>query len=465
MSHQTPGICLVGLGPHARRIYYKYIQSEVNKGTVRFDTLVDVEPRRENIETFLNEKDVRPAHTLFCPAKGSVAPKQMAQNVVRALDQSIKEGGISYAIVSTEPKAHKVYIEYFLKKGIPVLTDKPLTAPIGSNWSRRSAAKIYSDALELEALSRATGIPLYVQAQRREHPAYVYIFEQIRTVVEEYSIPITFFTIYHSDGTWSMPGEFLSRENHPYKYGYGKILHSGYHFVDLLAQLIEINASLVPHMRTENTTRLLRPHEHYRQIRGGNLYEKLFGVTTKEPRDFRLGEVDSYSNFTLTDARTGYPMTYGHIDLLQSGFSKRAWHALPNDTYKGNGRVRHEYMNVHVGPLLNIQLHSYQADESDKGAKDGVGGEEHLEVYEFRNEKLIGGKPFEVIDFGKVIRERSHDDEVYIGQNEVARHTIFQQFLGNQPSRALIGGQMRTNAILSSMFTSAITGRPSRSKI
>ena len=30
-------------------------------------------------------------------------------------------------------------------------------------------------------------------------------------------------------------------ENHPYKYGYGKLFHSGYHFIDLLAEFVKLN--------------------------------------------------------------------------------------------------------------------------------------------------------------------------------------------------------------------------------
>ena len=42
-----------------------------------------------------------------------------------------------------------------------------------------------------------------------------------------------------------MPDEFIYRENHPYKYGYGKLFHSGYHFVDLLTWLLESNNELI----------------------------------------------------------------------------------------------------------------------------------------------------------------------------------------------------------------------------
>lgn len=54
-------------------------------------------------------------------------------------------------------------------------------------------------------------------------------------------MPINKISISHSDGNWNMPSEVIFRENHPYKYGYGKMMHSGYHFIDLLSWFMEIN--------------------------------------------------------------------------------------------------------------------------------------------------------------------------------------------------------------------------------
>ena len=455
---------MVGFGPHARRIYYKYIEEEVVLGTFQFEILIDIESKRDSIMDFLHNKVAQPKQILLCQEKSYLAPTKMDKQVKDVLDLAIKKGRIKYAIIATEPKAHKTYIEYFLSKHIPVLTDKPLTAPVGSSYKKRSARKIYTDALDLNKLSIETKTPLYVQAQRREHPAYVFLFNEIRKVVENFKIPITFFNIYHSDGTWSMPSEYLTRENHPYKYGYGKLLHSGYHYVDLVAQIAEINRSIIPSLTITNTTRLVQPHKHYHQINGVSLYKRLFGIQTTSPGKMNFGEVDAFSQFIFKD-KERREITYGHTDLLQSGFSRRSHFEISNDTYKGNGRVRHEYLNINIGPLMNIQLHSYQADEIYKCPPIGVGSEDHLEVYIFRNDQLIGGKPFEIFDFGEELRAGFSKQESYIGQNEVARHIIFKQFLNNEPSRALIANQVLTNAILSSMLHSAITGRSAQSRI
>ena len=51
------------------------------------------------------------------------------------------------------------------------------------------------------------------------------------------------------------------------------------------------------------------------------------------------------------------------VSLLQNSFSRRGWFAPRQDTYKGNGRVRHEWLILNVGPLLSVHVDSYQSHE------------------------------------------------------------------------------------------------------
>jgi hypothetical protein len=464
------GICLVGLGPHAKRIYYKYIEQEVLEGRLEFEMVIDLESKKEDIAKYCETQKICPKKVLLCADKDQLVPKKLDPSIEGELNEAIKNNKIHYAIVATEPKAHKIYIEYFLKNKIPVLTDKPPTAPTGLNYDEDSAEELYTDAKYLSELSIKMKTPLYVLVQRREHPAYMSIFSEALKVVKEYGVPITFFNVYHSDGQWNMPEEYLTRENHPYKYGYGKIMHSGYHFIDIVSWIAETNKTILPKLYISNRTELIRPHTHYRQIRSQKLLKRLFNKETVEPSNIKMGEVDSYTNFFFRDGELPEDrenvVTFGHLDMLQSGFSGRAWYDLPRDTYKGNGRLRHEYINLHIGPMFNIQLHSYQSARSDEHSKFDVGGMEHQEVNFFRNDKLIGGKPFETVNFGKDIRDKySSDLPQYLGQNEASRYVIFKKLLNGEDSSTLIENQLLTNEITSNMFLSAIRGDEQTFKI
>lgn len=455
-NKSIPGICLVGLGPHSKRIYYKFIEHEVGLGNLSFEILIDLQSKNRDINEFYKTQKILPKLTLLINNKEQIIPHEIDQDTENILLKEINNGRIKFAIISTEPKAHKIYIEFFIKHHIPVLTDKPLTAPVGLNFKITSADSIFTDAKKLYFLSKKYDTPIYIQAQRREHPAYIFVFNEITKIVKEYGIPITFFDVYHSDGVWTMPNEFTLRENHPHKYGYGKLMHSGYHFVDIVSRIAEINKLVVPNLNIYNNTNFLSPKMHFNQINGKSLYYKLFHKRTKPPSDVGMGEVDSYTSFIFKNGNkiSSDIVTYGNLNLLQSGFSKRAWFDLPKDTYKGNGRVRQERININVGPLFSIHLHSYQSQEINRGYKYGVGGEHHIDVYIFRNNDLVGGKSMEIIDFSQ--KKDKLSDFNFLGHNEISRYNVFSKFINNIKSGVLIENQLNTNKILSSMIKSSI---------
>ena len=96
-----------------------------------------------------------------------------------------------------------------------------------------------------------------------------------------------------------MPTEFLDRENHPYKYGYGKLFHSGYHFIDLLAWLLEVNRETKNkqinkaemYVSTNNPTDFFHVFNNYdyKKILKTNRFEKTL-VDANSCKDF--GEID-----------------------------------------------------------------------------------------------------------------------------------------------------------------------------
>ena len=91
------------------------------------------------------------------------------------------------------------------------------------------------------ALAERSTANATVTVQRRAHPGYCFVHKLLSDFVKLWRIPISYIDIYHADGMWCMPGEMCTRSYHPYKHGYGKLMHSGYHFLDLLMWLHSIN--------------------------------------------------------------------------------------------------------------------------------------------------------------------------------------------------------------------------------
>ena len=429
---RVSGLVLVGLGPHAKRIYMHYF----TQYRIRPDVVVELESQRGSVEEHFRGLGYRPRF-VFVPDSSRDAETVPAATAAELRRLQI-ELRLSHVVVSTEPKAHLAYLRFFLESRMNVLTDKPITAPVGVSVSTDAASRIRSDYDQLAVLRSEAGVSFQVQCQRRWHEGYQFARRLVGETVARFGVPVTSIEIYHCDGMWNMPDEFTTRENHPYKYGYGKLLHSGYHFIDLLTWFESANAVL-PHKRAESVelyTAPVRPADSFKVI-GADDYRALLGTSRFEDwmDDAGMQRVQSYGEVDLhalaqfrCDGRT---VTTATLNLVQSGFSRRAWHRLPPDTYKGNGRIRHERMNLQVGPLLNVQVHSYQSAEiTDRGADrdDAVGGTEHFELYLFRNTELIGGLPFQRVSLQEITKPTGGG---FLGFNEQARERALRHFLAS----------------------------------
>jgi len=258
-----------------------------------------------------------------------------------------------------------------------------------------------------------------------------------------------------------MPDELFSRENHPYKYGYGKLMHSGYHFVDLFAWLSEVN-NLVERKKPDSAELFVKRFSAYdflHQVDEAD-YERLF--KTKRFSSFfeparlqearRFGELDVFALCQLK--RGDAVVTTASINLQQNSFSRRSWADPPEDGYKGNGRVRHERVAIQVANLLAIQVHSYQVCEVNKRdvETEGAGHQDHFDVYIFRNSGLVGGKPLEKFKIGEEARQRSRDDTSYLGHNEKAREANFLDFLEHKRGPSHFATHSTTNRLISKIY-------------
>ena len=428
-DNMKKNIVLVGLGPHAKRIYIKLFK----KHNLCPKLIVDLEENKSKILEYLSEIDME-TNTYF--VKNNEANfKELSLNVRNDLSDLIKKNDIKYAIISTEPKAHYAYAKFFIENDINILMDKPITAPIDVMNNIDRAREITTDFNELSKLysMHQDKMKFVIQCQRRFHAGYMYIKNLLMEMVNEYKVPITYIDLYHCDGMWNMPDEFFYRENHPYKYGYGKLFHSGYHFIDLLAWLLECNNSLENKAnKVDLYTTTFKPYDFFNTINNDFYHKYLktdkFNEILNHPEKVQsFGELDVHTMLDFkNDDKT---LTHCSVTLMQSGFSKRAWATLPEDTYKSNGRIRHERINIQLGPLMNIQVHSYQALEINDETNDNkfnTGGLDHFDIYIFRNNNLIGGKAFEKLSINDLLKKEENE---FLGNNEKAREICFLDFL------------------------------------
>jgi len=437
-------IALIGIGPHAKRIYLHYIK----KHKENLELVVELESERSKIRKYLDENGFKKTKIFCIPDKfkdNLELPNDLESNLIAVM----KTLDITHIFISTEPKAHNMYVKFALKHDINVLTDKPITV-VKNMTSKKSIDKVREQYYQILKDAETSKAECKVMCQRQYHRGYEKVKQILNEVVSDYQIPITHIDIYHCDGNWEMMHD-LNKENHPYKYGYGKLFHSGYHFIDLLSDFIKINNQLPDNKRIyhgEIYSNCFTPNDE-KAIVGIEDYKRLFKnqeipeyyYENKNPKFNKYGEKNFYGLMKFTNANHQL-ITEVSMNLLHYGFSRRGWIQSKN-FYKENGRIRHERININVGPLLNIQVHSYQSkeikDRLDCKTEEQFGGLEHFDIYIYRNVDLIGGKPFEKISLGDLYSEK--EKENILGFNELSREHYLSNFLKGKCDRGDIKEQ------------------------
>lgn len=415
----TPPFLMIGMGPFAKKHYINLFK----KHGIYPEWVIDLESQREKLLRF--------SLPLYLVPDQERDLEELSETTKRDLYHLIRTHGITHTILATEPKAHFAYLDFLIECGVHVLVEKPLTAPKGCSHSVEAAIKVEQQYRHLLDKANRAKVRVDLQCQRRYHPIYQFLIQEIEGFVQEFDIPLSFCEIYHCDGMWNMPDEFISRENHPYKYGYGKLMHSGYHFIDLAALLLE--TSYKASSKTPNEAEIyatpfnpsdflhLFNQEDYSRLFRGKDYESIY---SRQEELQHHGELDFFGLIQLF--REGKRLTTCSLNLLQTGFSHRAWTDLPEDTYKSNGRVRHERINLQFGHLFNIQVHSYVSNAPTETLE--VGGLRHFDIYLFRNSGLVGGEPF------RRLNSSDFTKNLETSFNEQSREECFFRFLENRPS-------------------------------
>ena len=428
-------VLLVGLGPHSKRIYLKYLKSS----NCKLLYLLELKSKELISRKYLDENGCADVKIITIPDRykdNDTLPK-LYYDRLSALCKSEK---INKIIVSTEPKAHHMYLKFAIENNIDILSDKPIIV-LKDMHKIKNINKMRNEYYELLELHKNKRNQTKIMCQRLYHKGYIYIKNILREVVSKYNIPITYIDIYHCDGNWEFPHD-LNKENHPYKYGYGKLYHSGFHFIDLLSELLKINELTTNDKRITNgylQGNIFTPNDEL-SVFNKNDYENIF-FESKTDNFYKnldkitfdnYGEKNFYSQmyFYNNDSKL---ITTANLNLLHYGVSRRGWF-ISRDYYKKNGRIRHEKININVGPLLNIQINSCQSkevsDRTNSIEEIYEGGLEHFDIDIYRNIDIIGGKAHEKIRLYDIYNDNMNSPD-FIGFNEKSREDCINSFINN----------------------------------
>jgi predicted dehydrogenase len=350
---------IIGCGLHYRECYHQYLQQR----QIQIALVIDLKSQEQVIRRFFAKQALQPKHMVFLDE--SFRNQLCIQDIQKFTDPLIASIKIDAVLISTEPKVRKVYFLWAVEKGFPVFMDKPISA----FSSLEQTDSLLKDYQEMVQAAQQYEVDAVICCERRSHEGHVLIREHLRGLIEEIGIPITGINIHFAGGIWNLPQEYSILENHPFKYGYGILLHSGYHYVDLLSQFLELNHILFDFNELEISLEVMvaRPIDQVSAL-GQNGY-RFFGseqetvnIAALQKNEQLFGETDVVLIGQV--CRQGSVLTNFSIQLLGTSLSLRQSPVRGDEI---EGRVRQEQVIVHMGPFCSVTLSSY----SFKRCKEG----------------------------------------------------------------------------------------------
>lgn len=288
-------VVVIGCGHHYCTQHHDVLENH----QVDIELLVDLVSQKERIFLFFKEKKIKPKNFLFLDHGDE--PSSIPSDLI---------GKAEGVIISVEPSIKKAYYLWAARLGLAIFTDKPLTA-----FSSLQTADLWGDYLEILYAVEQANVPFIVCCERRDHMGYLFLKEHLAKI--EHSI--TSLDLQFSGGIFKTFQEYLSDPCHPFFHGYGILLHSGYHYIDLICSLVDVTG-------LDFEIKIRRP---------SNLKEG--------------GEIDF--------------MLIGQSDHLQLSLMLRGTSlSLRDDTNFCSplkGKVRQEQLTLHLGHFASIHISSY----------------------------------------------------------------------------------------------------------
>ncbi|WP_248783004.1 NUDIX hydrolase [Staphylococcus microti] len=391
---------------------------------------------KQRIESELSDSRV-PFETVFLDDHVQYH-QTLPKNMHEKLAAIVQKEQVTHAIISTEPRSHNLYIDFCLSMNINILCNKPLTTPMYTN-TPVGASLIAENFQSYDAKWQASDTALFeLQTIKRTHKVYQYVRMLVEEVVKTYQVPINKLTISSSDDHWYLPSDTALKETHPYKYGYGRLMHNGYHFIELLTSFTNINKKY-GFIETQKNYHVsdYRPSDFYKYY--GKAFNEQLGFFDNDDTYQNLNIVQNFGEFDLTaiiDYLDGdnHKIMTANLQFSQSGDAQLP--TAPSDE-KGQHSNTHEVVEISVGPLITIKVISHSTA--------------NFEVLIFRNTAILDGKSFERLkqdDLEQDTLSTTYD----IGQNQAVCIEALDGFFFHQQSYTSLLDHQEEVDILTTLY-------------
>lgn len=346
-------LVIIGFDEIVSNKYIDIVNSAIENGTIEGYLVFDLFSQKEEIEQRVEKLQVKPVSTIYL--RDNCWKQEFEDKIcVVCCEFDIK------VYIATEAREHLYYLEWCVNNGVDVLVEKPIF--VSMNEGVYDPDELLIDMQRVTKTAEKNKSNVSVMTLGRYHQIYNdIVLDDIRNIASEYNTPITSIHLRHSGGVWNIGDEYDTRDDHPYKYGYGMIMHGGYHYIDLVAQAIEINKLILnAELEIELIAFSARPSDQDMRI-GKSIYAAIGSdpqVKLCQEKSC-YGETDISATFRIRKKNDSNTITIGTISLEQTTQSIRNWPRIPYGLYNKNGRVSSVDFELQLSVLASEHVICY----------------------------------------------------------------------------------------------------------
>lgn len=317
--------------------------------------------------------------------------------------QCIAEYDIDIVIISTPPKFHYEYTLICLKCGVDIICDKPIIAtPAQSSLLDMALANIEKHNNLIKAICESYNSKesrrcfVLTPLRRKLQETYTNIYDSVQLVKERFGQNITNISISHNDGVFRFDDEVeLKCGSHGYSDGFGKLTHTGYHILDVVAGFIEFGCDTTD---VQCICKIINCNTVGDMV-GSDSNKVNSKLLHSNPKTEDISETALNAEMDITISYTLYHNDEKFcniiVDLIHCGKSNRTQNHYDFNTYNDQGRTNELTIHIQQGSLFSTQL--ILSTMSGSGGTIGNG-------YTFKNyhpivAQRLNQEPVQILDF------------------------------------------------------------------
>lgn len=355
-----PQLLIIGYDEIVHDKYIEIFIKHVQNGALNGFSIIDLESEKSEVNNKISKLSQKPDDIFYLFNKDTTEYIDILDNFRRKYNNNI------YIYIATELKYHEQYIMYCLEHDIYTLVEKPIFAPLDEKkmFDPSKLIKKYEEMLKIQEKNIND---IHVTTLGRYHDLYNDIYlSNIFNQIDKTKNPVTTINMGHYAGVWNRLEEYITRDDHSYKFGYGSIMHGAYHYLDLVSQILEKNNLLF----NQSTAIYVNSYGAFpvdQNIRisqeVSNFIDDYSEIDSNILRDF--GETDVVSIIKQVDKVSNKTILIGTLNFSQTTPSIRNWGEFPQNYYNKNGRVSDVSIDVCLGPIYSSHIRCYDVPEKN----------------------------------------------------------------------------------------------------